>query len=137
VLLGYGDLIWIPVSCAAGGEDDLPHSFLAHYIENVERFDNVVAEIQLRGLHRFAYVGESGKVDDGLNGILPEYLPERLPVGDISLHQRTPLYVVAVTSLQVVDDDGFQPGARQDLRCVAANVAGSAGNQDVHIIHYS
>jgi hypothetical protein len=128
VILGNRDLKRVAVGGTGGRENYFLHISRAHGIQQIQGIDQIVAEVQLGSAHGLADICESGKVEYRVDRVLSEYSIERAPVADVRLNQGAPFYGLAMSPLQIIEDDWLHAGLGQDLRCVAADVAGSAGN---------
>jgi hypothetical protein len=68
----------------------------------------------------------------GLNGIPFKDTVKRGAVGDIGFNQRSPLHGFPMSSLQIVNYDGIPAAMRHEFGGVAPDVAGAAGDEEVH-----
>jgi SAM-dependent methyltransferase len=71
-------------------------------------------------------------VDHGVDRRVAECFPDEFRVREFAFHQRTPLYVFAVTHAQVVQNNGAMAGMCHGPSRVTADVSGAPGQQDVH-----
>src|SRR5262249_54995788 len=83
-----------------------------------------------RMLHRLANVAVSGKVNNGLNIEAFERFHHEGAIGDITRNQRSPSHRPIVASPQIIEHDRRVAGCRKSLAGVAADVTGSAGDED-------
>ena len=130
--LGDRNLPWLAVGRAGRGEDQIADADGDHRVQQVDRPRDVVAKVLPRIGHRLAHVGVGGEVDHRLHGVLGERLADGCRVGEIALHERSPLHRGPVTVDQVVEDDRAVARGRHQLGGMATDVAGAADDQDGH-----
>ena len=95
---------------------------------------HAVVEVVLEGVaHRFADVGEGGKVHDHIGPLVGEDPADRILVtqlGPVERHLRRDGGTVPED--EVIQHDGLMPGEGQLADAVTADVAGTPHNQDFH-----
>ena len=123
----------IAVGRAGGREDDAVDAGGVHRVEQVQRADGVVAEVLRRVAHRLADERIGGEVNDGIHGMARQHLAQIAPdrtgcrrsIGPHFTAQSWPWLRSSKTM-------GEWPDVGQELRRVAADVAGPAGHQYTH-----
>jgi hypothetical protein len=65
-----------------------------------------------------------------LNLVFRHNIANQLLIADVALNERPPLHRPLVTGTEIVDGDWLESGLRDTLRAVAANVPGTAREQD-------
>ncbi len=127
------------VGGAARGKDDVAQLGRQHGVEQGQGVNHVVVEVELRLDHRFADIGEGGEVDHRRHLETGQRVGQQLGVGKIALDQRPPAHRLAVAVDEIVIGDRRIAGLGQSLAGMTADIAGTAGNQDVlaHRIHSS
>ena len=87
-LLGHGHLVRLAVHGGGGGEQDVEVSFLLGGLQHVHEAQEVVLVVHEGLLHGFAHGLVGGEVDDGVDGIVPEYLFHGGFIAEIHFHER-------------------------------------------------
>ena len=116
---------------AGRGEDEALHPLGHHGLKQVHAVRHVVAEVLARIGHRLADERVGGEVHDGLGLRLMQGQLDRLDVGEIPLEEGRPRVDGEPVPLgEVVKDGHGVAGIQELLDADAADVAGSAGDQD-------
>ncbi len=110
---------------------------LAHSIEQDEAVGDVVAEIELRRGHRFADIGEGGKMHDRRDLEAAQRFGRAARVGELADDERPPTHRFAMAAAEIVVGDGLEPGLGERLGGVAADIAGTPRHEDVLRSWYS
>ena len=91
--------------------------------EQVQRPDDVVAEILAGVGDRLADVGVGGEVDHRVHAVALHDVHQQRAIGEIAAHQRSPLHRPLVSVHEVVEHDRVQAGRRHRFGGLTADVA--------------
>ena len=105
---------------------------LAHRVEQVQRGHGVVAEVFGGLAHRLADQRAGREVHHGFHLVRREHLAQAVLVAEVAALEWPPLHRPVVSLREVVEDDRGVAALREKLRGMAADVAGSAGDEDAH-----
>ncbi len=128
------------VDCGRGAEHQRAHAGFAHGLEQHETALHIVVVVGQRLLHRLAHGLEAGEMDDGLDAFIAQQCRDE---GGVTHVTTQPARACTCHALDVVDDSQLgvgkvvedkRPVAGRDQLCtaMAADVAGTAGDEDVH-----
>src|SRR5262249_3984365 len=101
-------------------------------VHQPKRGDDVVAVVQGRVPDRLADQRRGGEVDDGLDAVRHQRVVQPGDVEQVADQQPIARYSSPVADGQVVVDPHVVAGSEQAPHGVAANIAGSAGDEDTH-----
>src|SRR5258708_2000944 len=87
-------------------------------------------EILVGILHRFTHRSVGGAVDDRLDFVFIERIPNQVPLCNVTFDQRSPLYGPTMTRAEIVDDNMRVTCACQCLAGVATDITRAARYQD-------
>ena len=78
---------WKSEDSGGGGEDEVVDVMLLHCMEQIESIADVIGVISEWVLDRFAYIDESGKVEDGVDVVIGEEIIDGVGVGQVALDE--------------------------------------------------
>ena len=121
-------------------EDDVLHAVVAHGFAETDRGEEVVVVVFQRHHDRFAHGLEPGEVDRAVDAVLFKDAVEHGAVAHVvfiegDLFARDHFHTLdrlRAGIYKVVDDDDLMAAVEQLHAGVAADVAGAAGDEDVH-----
>src|SRR5690606_6887847 len=103
--------------------------------QQIQSIAEVLAEVEIRVLHRFADQRIGREMHDRADRPASEYVAERLPVFEIPFNELRPLwYRLAMATAEIVKDANLIASRQELLGADAADVAGAAGDKN-HILH--
>ena len=140
VALVQGQGLRLAIDGGAAAEDQGAHAAGTHGLQQAERALDVVAEVVQRFFDGFAYGLQAGEVDDGVDGVVAQGAGQQGLVAHVAPHEdrrrAQDARQLADDGLaavgQVVEQHDVVALLRQDGGGVAADVARTAGEQDVH-----
>lgn len=104
----------------------------SHGVEKIQRVCDVIAEVLRRTLDGLSNIRERGEVYDGGELMFIEDSVQGAPVREVDYFQRAPADSPRVPVPQIVEHHRFAPAAGELLGRMAADISGSACNQNFH-----
>ena len=93
---------------------------------------DVVGIVFLRVRHRFAHLDEGREMHDGIDLVAGETRVELLGAVRVALEEVAPPDVLAVAGDKAVEHHRMVAPGGEFLAAMSADVAGAAGDEDVH-----
>lgn len=123
----------LPVHGGGGGEDDFGNARFLQSEQKVERAFHIVFVIFGRVFHRFADKRRRGEMDDAGNIVATERLGDKINVVNVAADERDIFrHGFFVTGRKIIKDDGRESGRCQSEHGVRTDVAGTAGDKNIH-----
>ena len=132
-ILAHGNFLRHAVDCRRRGEDEVLDSHLDRDLHEGARLDGVVMIVAQRIDDRLRHDDRAGEVDDRLHAVLAHDAADELLVPDIADDQRRiGRHRPAEAGRQIVEDDDALPAVEELENHMAADITGSAGDEDGH-----
>ncbi len=133
VLLGDLEGLLDGVQAGRAGEQDPVQPERGELVEQLQRLGDVVAVVVVRLLDRLRHHDPGRHVDGRVDvGVLGRDPPHHLAVGDVALVEDPVADEGDRTAQQRVEDDGRVARLLERLRRDRTDVAGAAGDQNLH-----